>query len=115
MAKTSFPNGGCYRGVPLYVEDCVLSIPAPLPSPQITQFSEVDEVYPGWAQFIGAMIILIAVLPIPIVLIVRLILYQSARDEAISFFKSIKTDAENLFRYISHLRLVVLLLVLYSI
>ena len=66
--------------------------------------------YPGWALFIGAVIILMAVLPIPIVLIGRLILYQSARDEAIGFFKSLKSDAENLFGFISHLRSVVLLL-----
>ena len=85
----------------------------PPPHHQITQFSEIDEVYPGWAQFIGAVIILMAVLPIPIVLIVRLILYQSARDEAVGFFKSLRTDAEDVFRYISHLRSVVLLLVLF--
>ena len=69
-----------------------------------SQFSEVEEVYPGWAQFIGAVIILIAILPIPIILIGRLILYQSARDEAISFFKSLRSDTEDLFRYFSSLR-----------
>jgi hypothetical protein len=67
-------------------------------------------VYPRWAQFIGAVIILITVLPIPIVLIGRLILYQSAREEAVGFFKSLRSDAEDLFRYISHLRSVAILL-----
>ena len=66
--------------------------------------------YPGWALFIGAVIILMAVLPIPIVLIGRLILYQSARDEAIDFFKSLKMDAVHLYRTIASHRLVTALL-----
>ena len=70
------------------------------------QFSEIEVEYPGWALFIGAVIILMAVLPIPIVLIGRLVLYQSARDEAIGFFKSIRSDADHLYRVISNGRLV---------
>ena len=62
------------------------------------QFTEKEVVYPGWALFIGAVIILMAVLPIPIILIGRLILYQSARDEAVAFFKRLKSDAERIAR-----------------
>ena len=69
-----------------------------------TQFIEIEVEYPGWSLFIGAVIILMAVLPIPIILIVRLILYQSARDEAISFFKTLRADAEHLFRVITKCR-----------
>lgn len=64
------------------------------------QFAEIKEVYPRWAQFVGAVIILMAVLPIPVILITRLILYESAREEAVNFFKRIKSDAENLVRII---------------
>ena len=56
--------------------------------------------YPRWAQFVGAVIILMAVLPIPVILIVRLVVYESAREEAVNFFKTIKSDAENLVRII---------------
>ena len=63
--------------------------------------------YPNWAQFIGAVIILIAILPIPVILIGRLILYQSARDEALSFFKALRSDAEHFYRYIITLRSVI--------
>ena len=65
----------------------------------------MDEVYPSWAQFIGAVIILMAVLPTPVILIGRLILYQSARDEAVGVFKMLKTDAQRTYRYIANLRL----------
>ena len=70
------------------------------------QFSEIEVEYPGWALFIGAVIILMALLPIPIVLIGRLILYQSARDEAVNFFKSLRSDAEHLYGVITSCRLV---------
>ena len=41
--------------------------------------------YPEWAQFIAAVIVLFSVLMIPTVLIVRLIAFQSARDEGKEF------------------------------
>ena len=56
--------------------------------------------YPRWAQFVGAVIILMAVLPIPVILIVRLILYESAREEALDFFRTLKNDAENIVRVV---------------
>ena len=62
------------------------------------QFIEIEVVYPGWAQFIGAVIILTAVLPMPITLIVRLILYKTAREEAVDFLKKLRTDAERTYR-----------------
>ena len=62
------------------------------------QFVEIEVVYPGWAQFIGAVIILTAVLPMPIVLIVRLILYKTAREEAVDFLKKLRADAERTYR-----------------
>ena len=70
------------------------------------QFIEIEVEYPGWAVFIGAVIILMAILPIPIILIGRLILYQSARDEALGFFKTLRSDAEHLYRVITSCRLV---------
>ena len=65
-------------------------------------------VYPNWALFIGAVIILAALLPMPIVLIARLILYQSAREEAASFFKKLHSDAQRTFRIIVSRRFVAL-------
>ena len=41
--------------------------------------------YPEWAQFVGALIVLLSVTMIPLLLIVRLIGYQHARDEAKEF------------------------------
>lgn len=59
--------------------------------------------YPEWAQFIGAVIVLSSVLMIPIVLIVRLIRYESARKEGRDFIlyqfqcaKKIVTSAKEL-------------------
>ena len=64
------------------------------------QFTEIEVVYPSWALFIGAVIILMAILPIPIILITRLILYQSAREEAVNFFKTLREDAHRTLRII---------------
>ena len=69
-----------------------------------SQYAESEVVYPSWAQFIGAVIVLIAVLPIPIILVARLILYQSAREEAVKFFKNTKSDAEQTLRTIVNWR-----------
>ena len=70
------------------------------------QYIEIEVDYPGWSLFIGAVIILMAVLPIPIVLIVRLILYQSARDEAVTFLKTLRADSEHLYRGITNCRFI---------
>lgn len=45
----------------------------------------MDSTYPHWAQFVGAFIVLLSVTAIPSFLIARLILRQSARDEAMEF------------------------------
>ena len=44
--------------------------------------------FPSWAQFIGAVIILSSVLPIPVFLIGRLIFLESAREEAREFLRA---------------------------
>ena len=41
--------------------------------------------YPSWALFLGAMIVLTSISTVPAVLIVRLIAYQEAREEAVEF------------------------------
>ena len=52
----------------------------------LTQNEEVLVDYPSWAQFIGAVIVLLSILPIPVFLIGRLIFLESAREEAREFF-----------------------------
>lgn len=42
--------------------------------------------YPSWALFIGAVLVLSSVLCIPGVLIVRLVVLQEARDQAMAFY-----------------------------
>ena len=70
----------------------------------LSQFVEIEVDYPGWALFIGAVIILMAALPTPVILITRLILYQSARDEALAFFRSLRLDAVHLYRTLASCR-----------
>lgn len=61
--------------------------------------------YPEWATFVGAMIILLSVVMIPMVIIVRLIAYQAARDEAMEFvmrvYQSGKDVVDLIKRYIA--------------
>lgn len=52
--------------------------------------------YPNWAQFIGCVIVLSSVLCMPIFLIVRLIFFESGRQEALVFFRQQINDGEKL-------------------
>ena len=52
--------------------------------------------YPTWAQFIGCVIVLSSVLCMPIFLIVRLIFFESGRQEARVFFRKQINDGEKL-------------------
>lgn len=49
------------------------------------QYETMQTVYPSWALFLGALIVLTSISTIPTVLIVRLIAYQEAREEAVEF------------------------------
>ncbi len=51
----------------------------------LMQYEEREDVYPEWGLFIGALIILSSVLVIPFFLVVRLVAYQSAREEGMEF------------------------------
>ena len=53
--------------------------------------------YPSWAQFIGAVIVLSSVLPIPVFMIGRLIFLESAREEAREFLRAKITQFESAF------------------
>ena len=70
-------------------------LPPPPPPPQ---FVESRVRYPEWAQFVGSVIILSSVLFIPIILIVKLIAHQEARDEGLEFFRRQKQDALDFFQ-----------------
>jgi len=50
------------------------------------QYEENDTQYPGWARFVGSLLVISALLPIPIILIVRLILKKDERDNAVKWF-----------------------------
>ena len=50
------------------------------------QYEEKDTPYPGWARFVGSLLVISALLPIPVVLIVRLIWKKDERDDAIKWF-----------------------------
>lgn len=52
--------------------------------------------YPSWAQFFGSVIILSSVLCMPIFLIVRLIFFESGREEARVFLRQQISDGEKL-------------------
>ena len=52
--------------------------------------------YPGWARFVGALIIMLSTAMIPIVLITRLVAYQSARDEGKEFIFRVFQSAQGL-------------------
>lgn len=54
--------------------------------------------YPEWAQFIGAVVVLSSVVMIPLFLIVRLIGYQEARDEAMEFITRQMQSVRNFTR-----------------
>ena len=56
--------------------------------------------YPNWAQFIGAVIVLSSVLSIPTVLIVRLIAFHEARQQALDFFKEKKEQVIRFYQLI---------------
>lgn len=51
------------------------------------QYNEQQVEYPSWAQFIGTVFVLTSVLAIPVVLIFRLIFFESAREEALDFLR----------------------------
>ena len=66
-----------------------------------------EPVYPLWAIFGGAIIILSSVLMIPTVLIVRVIAYQSARDEGKEFLSRVYHSGKDaVFLTWIHIRLV---------
>lgn len=67
--------------------------------------------YPNWAQFIGAVIVLSSVLSIPTVLIVRLIAFHDARQQALDFFKEKK---EQIIRFYELIRSVSFRRVVYA-
>lgn len=52
--------------------------------------------YPDWAQFIGAVIVLTSILSIPTVLIIRLIMYHKARKQLKQFIALTRTRLLNL-------------------
>ena len=51
------------------------------------QLEEMTVIYPSWALFVGAMIVLSSQLLIPIVLIGRLIMFEEARQQARDFLQ----------------------------
>lgn len=59
--------------------------------------------YPKWGIFMGVMIVLSSVLMIPLVLIVRLIIYTSARDEAKDFFVRVYQSGKDAVNQIKRL------------
>ena len=67
------------------------------------QYEENEVVYPEWGLFIGAMIILSSVLVIPIFLIVRLIAYQSARDEGMEFILRVVEQCKEAIQFVKEL------------
>lgn len=50
--------------------------------------------YPSWAQFIGSLIVLTSVLAMPTYLIIRLIFFESGRQEALRFLREKITEGE---------------------
>ncbi len=71
-----------------------LNWPLPLPHPQ---YSEVKVEYPDWANFVGAVIVLSSILWIPGFLIGRLILLDSARQQAKDFLREKLTQFEGAY------------------
>ena len=53
-------------------------------------------VYPDWAQFIGALLVLTCIMCTPIVLIIRLISYHKARKQLRQFVNLTKRRIRNL-------------------
>ena len=68
----------------------------PLSLPLSPQGVEERVPYPSWAQFIGSVIVLTSVLAMPIYLIVRLIFFESGRQEALRFLREKVTEGEEL-------------------
>ena len=66
------------------------------------QYREVKKPYPSWAQFIGTLIILSSQLIVPIVLIGRLICFDSAREEALEFLRTKCTQFEQAYHDAKH-------------
>ena len=62
-----------------------------------SQLEEVKEDYPEWAQFIGSCIVLTSALAVPTFLIVRLIAYQSARDQALEVLLRISNSCKEFY------------------
>ena len=60
------------------------------------QGEEVKVDYPSWAQFIGCVIVLTSVLSMPIYLTVRLICFESSRQEALLFIHEQLRDGRKL-------------------
>ena len=60
--------------------------------------------YPSWAQFVGAVVVLSSVLSIPTVLIVRLIAFPEAREQALTFFREKREQAANCWERIHNLK-----------
>ena len=91
-----------FRPLPLALP-FILFPPLPPLSRLHAQGEEHRRDYPSWAQFIGCLIILSSVLCMPVFLIVRLIFFESGRQEALLFIRTQVRDGERLLVRIKQL------------
>ena len=81
----------------------LLPSPPSLLTPSLCQGEEHTVDYPSWAQFIGCVIVLTSVLCMPVYLIIRLICFESGRQEALKFIREQVSDGERLFAWLKEL------------